>query len=132
MGAQGVVERGLSVRALLASAYNEGARHAKFSRRKGLGPCPRNDHGARRHFAFVFHDLRTCDIQDSGAGRQHHACAEDRFLANPDPFDHNGAGPDEGAILHNDRRCLKRFENTPDAHAATEVDICTDLSENVT
>ena len=75
----------------------------------------------------MFHDRISRDIEDACAGGQHHTRTEHGFTADADPFHHDGTRPNEGPVLDDDGRGLKRLQNAPDAHAPTQVDVGPDL-----
>ena len=82
---------------------------------------------ARRHLAAVLDRLGAGDVDDRDRGRQDDVRCDHGAGADPHALDDHRARADEGAVLDDHGRRLRRLEHAADADAAREVDVRADL-----
>src|SRR5690606_16126751 len=125
--AQGVVQRGLAVGALLALTDDERAGHTEVARREALVHGAGDHHAAGRHISAHFAGFGSGDIDDAGAGGEHHVGPQHGLTPHMHPFHHDGARSDEAAVLDDHRRGLHGLQHAADAHTTAQVHVATDL-----
>ena len=112
---------------LLAPADDQRAVDLVRAGREVLRPRPRNDDRARRHGAAVLDRLRAGDVDDRHARRQRDVRREDCAGADAHALGDDAAGAEEGAVLDDHGRRVRRLEHAADADTAREVHVRPDL-----